>query len=32
MTIKGTIGEVDNVTNAAATDRETYEFSMSFAF
>ena len=32
MTIKGTIGEVDNVTNVAATDRETYEFSMSFAF
>jgi len=32
MTIKGTIGEVDNVANVAATDRETYEFSMSFAF
>ena len=32
MTIKGTIGEVDNVANVATTDRETYEFSMSFAF
>ena len=32
MTIKGTIGEVDNVGNVATTDRETYEFSMSFAF
>jgi outer membrane protein OmpU len=32
MTIKGTIGEVDNVGNVSTTDRETYEFSMSFAF
>ena len=32
MTIKGSIGEVDNVGNVATTDRETYEFSMSFAF
>ena len=32
MTLKASIGEVDNVANIAATDRETYEISMSFAF
>ena len=32
MTIKATVGSVDNVGNADATDRDTYEISMSFAF
>ena len=32
MTVSASIGEVDNVGNVAATDRETYEISMSFAF
>ena len=32
MTIKASVGSVDNVGNADATDRDTYEISMSFAF
>ena len=32
MTLKASAGSVDNVANVAATDRDTYEISMSFAF
>mgnify|MGYP001301161453 FL=1 len=32
MSISASAGSVDNVGNVATTDRETYEFSMSFAF
>ena len=32
MTIKASVGSVDNVQLADATDRDTYELSMSFAF
>ena len=32
MTIKASVGSVDNVGNTDATDRDTYEISMSFAF
>ena len=32
MTVKASAGSVDNVGNVAATDRDTYEISMSFAF
>ena len=32
MTIKASVGSVDNVANVDATDRDTYEISMSFAF
>ena len=32
MTVKASMGTVDNVGGADATDRDTYEISMSFAF
>jgi len=32
MTIKASVGSVDNVGGTDATDRDTYEISMSFAF
>ncbi len=32
MTIKASVGSVDNVGGVDATDRDTYEISMSFAF
>ena len=32
MTIKASVGSVDNVAGVDATDRDTYEISMSFAF
>ena len=32
MTIKASVGSVDNVGNVDATDRDTYEIAMSFAF
>ena len=32
MSISASAGSVDNVGNVAATDKDTYEISMSFAF